>query len=154
MINMVLNDREFNENDLLAFEEKTGYKLPKDYIDFLQQYNGGYVEDDTCTYHNNGEQKFILTCMFGLATDEAYDLLNLFEIYKCRIPISCIPIGRDAGGNIVCLNLSNNRYGYIYFWDHEKELEYEDGEMTIDDLYYIADSFKGFLNSIQADEIN
>lgn len=89
--------------------------------------------------------------MFGLGSDD--DLISQFELYKSRIPSTCIPIGRDAGGNIVCLDLSDGNYGYVYIWDHEEELKYEEGTITIEDLYFIADSFKSFLNSIETDKI-
>ncbi|GAE94753.1 hypothetical protein JCM21714_3941 [Gracilibacillus boraciitolerans JCM 21714] len=89
--------------------------------------------------------------MFGLGAGD--DLLSQFDIYKKRIPNTCIPIGRDAGGNLVCLNLSKDRYGFVYFWDHEEELNYEEGKITIDDLYLIAETFNGFLSSIERDDL-
>ncbi|MBM7542021.1 SMI1/KNR4 family protein [Amphibacillus cookii] len=150
MINIVSN-KGFNENELIAFSEKIGYELPNDYIEFLRHHNGGYVKNSISTYYKNGEQKFILTSMFGLGSDD--DLINQFETYKNRIPNTCIPIGRDAGGNLVCLNLSEVKYGYVYFWDHEEEFKYEEGKIAINDLYFIADSFKEFLNSIERDSI-
>ncbi|RPF54169.1 SMI1/KNR4 family protein [Aquisalibacillus elongatus] len=151
MIN-ILSNKGFNENELVAFSEKVGYELPDDYIEFLRKHNGGYVEDSVSTYYRHGEQKFILTSMFGLGSED--DLFTQFESFKNRIPNTCISIGRDAGGNLVCLNLSQFKYGYVYFWDHEEELNYEDGKITINDLYFIADSFKDFLNSIERYTIN
>lgn len=149
MINIVSN-KGFNENKLIAFSEKIGYELPNDYIEFLRHHNGGYVKNSISTYYKNGEQKFILTSMFGLGSED--DLISQFETYKNRIPNTCIPIGRDAGGNLVCLNLSEGKYGNVYFWDHEEE-KYEDEKMTINDLYIIAETFKEFLNSIERDNI-
>jgi hypothetical protein len=150
IINIVSN-KKFNENKLVEFSNQVGYMLPKDYIDFLRKHNGGYVTDSVSTYYKNGKQKFILTSMFGLGVDD--DLINQFEIYKRRIPSTCIPIGRDAGGNLVCLNLSEINYGYVYFWDHEEELKFEEGTITIDDLYFIADSFQEFLNSVEKEKV-
>jgi hypothetical protein len=149
MIDIVSN-KAFNENELIAFSKKIGYKLPSDYIEFLRRYNGGYVKNSIGTYYKNGEQRFILTSMFGLGADD--DLISQLKTYKNRIPKTCIPIGRDAGGNLICLNLSEDKYGYVYFWDHEEELKYEEGKITIDDLYFIAGSFKEFLNSIERDK--
>lgn len=57
------------------------------------------------------------------------------------------------GGDLVCLNLSKDRYGYVYFWDHEEELNYDEGKMTINDLYLIAETFNEFLNSIKRDDL-
>jgi hypothetical protein len=150
MINIISN-KGFNKNELAFYLHEIGYNLPNDYIDFLRNHNGGYVTDSVCTYYKNGKQKFILTSMFGLGVDD--DLINQFEIYKRRIPGTCIPIGRDAGGNIVCLNLSESNYGYVYFWNHEEELKFEEGTITIDDLYFIADSFQEFLNSVEKEKV-
>ncbi|WP_249872820.1 SMI1/KNR4 family protein [Oceanobacillus saliphilus] len=150
MINIVSSEG-FNENDLITFSRKIGYELPKDYIEFLRHHNGGYVKNSISSYFKNGKQKFFLTSMFGLGSDD--DLLSRFETYKKRIPNTCIPIGRDAGGNLVCLNLSEDRYGYVYFWDHEEELNYEEGKITINDLYLITETFNEFLNSIERDDL-
>lgn len=150
MINIVSN-KGFNENELITFSNKIGYKLPNDYIGFLRHHNGGLVKDSISTYYKNGHQKFILTSMFGLESED--NLISQYERYKNRIPNTCIPIGRDAGGNLVCLNLSEDRYGHIYFWNHEEELKYEEGKITINDLYFIAETFNDFLNSIERDDI-
>lgn len=150
MINIVSNEG-FNENALITFSEKISYELPKDYVEFLRYHNGGYVKNSISSYFKNGKQKFILTSMFGLGSDD--DLLSQFETYKNRIPNTCIPIGRDAGGNLVCLNLSEDRYGYVYFWDHEEELNYEKGKIAINDLYFIAETFNEFLNSMERDDL-
>jgi len=118
---------------------------------FLKKYNGGYVEDAISNYHKNGEQKFLVTSLFGLGLESNLDLLSQLRMYENRVPFNCIPIGGDAGGNIVCLNLSSGKYGYIYFWNHEKEVEFELGKMTINDLYFIANSFTEFFNSLKKD---
>ena len=150
MITIVSNEG-FNEDNLITFSEKIGYELPKDYIEFLRHHNGGYVKNSISSYVKNGKQKFILTSMFGLGSGD--DLLSQFETYKKRIPNTCIPIGRDTGGNIICLNLSEDRYGYVYFWDHEEELNYDEGKITINDLYIIAETFNEFLNTIERDNM-
>ena len=146
----IISNKDFSEKRLAVFSNKISYKLPNDYIDFIRNHNGGYVTESVGTYYKNEKQKFILTSMFGLGADD--DLISQFKIYKRRIPSTCIPIGRDAGGNLICLNLSGSNYGYVYFWYHEEELNYKEGTITIDDLYFIADSFKKFLNSIENEE--
>lgn len=147
----IVSNKRFKEDDLILFSEKIGYDLPNDYIEFLRYYNGGYIKNSTSKYFNNGDQKFTLTSFFGLDVEE--DLIDQYEIYKNRIPETCIPIGRDAGGNIICLNLSENKYDYIYFWDHEEETNYEGREINVEDLYIIAESFNKFINSIESDNI-
>lgn len=151
MINIVSN-KGFHESKLISYSKKIGYKLPTYYVEFLQQHNGGYMKNSTSSYYKNGKHKFILTSMFGLGSED--DLISQFEQYKSRIPDSCIPVGRDAGGNLVCLNLSDDKYGNVYFWDHEEEFKYEDEEISINNLYIIAETFKDFLKSIKEDNMN
>lgn len=153
MINIISNNK-FVNRELVMFTKKVGYKLPDDYIDFLKKYNGGDVKNSFGMYYKNGKKKFILTLMFGLGVKSDEDLMRQFEIYINRIPTTCIPVGRDAGGNLICLHLSEDKYGYVYFWDHEEELEHEEDKMTINDLYFIADSFEKFLNSIKEDVLD
>lgn len=69
MINIVSNEG-FNENILFAFSKKNGFLLPKYYIEFLRHHNGGYVKNSISSYFKNGKQKFILTSMFGLGSDD------------------------------------------------------------------------------------
>ena len=47
------------------------------------------------------------------------------------------------------MNLSKDKYGNVYFWDHEEELMYEDGKITLNDLYIIAETFHEFVNSLE-----
>jgi len=150
MINIISN-KGFNEDELISFSKKVKFKLPNEYIKFLKQHNGGYVKDSIGIYHNNGKQRFILTSMFGLGTDD--NLFEQFEMYKNRIPNTTIPIGRDVGGNLVCLNLSGTDYGKVYFWEHEIEGKYDHETMTVHDLYFIAENFDTFLHSIMKDDI-
>jgi hypothetical protein len=124
-----------------------GATFPKEYISFLQKYNGGIPKQNVVTSEKAPD--FILTCFFGTDLEPIYDLFSCLKVYKGRIPNGCVPIARDAGGNLVVLNLSNNKYGYVFFWDHEEELMYEETGMDLDDLYFIAPSFNEFLNMIR-----
>lgn len=152
MIDFMPNENRFSRSKFDYFRDMLTNDLPKEYVDFLMKYNGGYVEDAVSVYHNNGEQKFLVTSLFGLGLESNLDLLNQLEIYKERVPLNCIPIARDAGGNIVCLNLSSDRYGNVYFWNHEKESDFELGKMTVNDLYFIANSFTEFFNTLEQDK--
>lgn len=65
------------------------------------------------------------------------------------MPNESIPIARTAGGDILCLNLGTEKYGHVFLWDHERELMFEEGKMTIDHLYHVAVSFNKFLDIIE-----
>jgi len=151
MINIDPSNSKFSNTELASFTKKIGYKLPNDYVKFLKKYNGGYVINSYSSYYKNGEQKFILNNIFGLGLESNTDLASQYKIFKDRIPNTCIPVARDVGGNLVVMNLSDKKYGYILFWDHEEELEVKKGNMTINSLYPIAHSFSDFLKTIELD---
>lgn len=45
--------------------------------------------------------------------------------------------------------MNTEKYGAIFLWDHDIELNFDKDEMGIQDLYYIASSFNEFLNMIK-----
>ena len=59
-----------------------------------------------------------------------------------------IPIADDPGGNAICLGMSGNERGKVYFWDHEMEAD-EGDEPTFENVYLVAESFASFLKSLK-----
>jgi len=143
------NSKRFSQKDLDELEKKVCASFPEEYVNFLRKYNGGEVEDNIIELPSGEIESFILSSFFGTRLEDINDLLSCYDTFESRIPKGSIPIGRDVGGNIVCLNLNRERYGYIFFWDHDIELEFEDNEMEIQDLYYVAPSFDDFLHMIK-----
>lgn len=143
----------FKKEKLVSFCDKIDHKLPRDYVDFLQLHNGGLVENCIGIYSNGLKRKtFMISSMFGLNVNVDDDLSTQLDVYRGRIPNNCIPVGRDAGGNLICLDLSKDGYGQVYFWNHEEEFEEEDaGTMTTAHLYHIAPSFDEYLNMIESE---
>ncbi len=147
MINIKATSRKFNKKRINNIENIIGATFPKEYISFLKKYNGGFPEENVVSSEKAPD--FILTSFFGTDLVTVDDISSCFKTFKGRIPDGCVPIARDAGGNLVVLNLSNSKYGYVFFWDHEEE----DARMKIDDLCLIAPSFNDFLNMIKLDNM-
>lgn len=150
MIDIKTHGSPIEEDDFKKFSSQIGYFFPDEYFLFLKDNNGGYLDNYVAEYQglNKLKSKFILAGFYGLGIDSNNDLRSKYELYNGRVPEGCVPIGYDVGGNQVCINLTTKNYGFIYFWDHENELE-EDN--SIESLYYIASSFNEFLNSIKED---
>ncbi|PFJ49589.1 SMI1/KNR4 family protein [Priestia megaterium] len=142
------NSKRFSQKDLNELEKKVCASFPEEYVNFLRKYNGGEVEDNIIELPSGEIESFILSSFFGTRLEDIDDLLSCYDTFEGRIPKGSIPIGRDVGGDIVCLNLNREKYGYIFLWDHDIELEFEDNEMEIQDLYYVAPSFDDFLHMI------
>ncbi|MCK8495886.1 SMI1/KNR4 family protein [Spirosoma sp. RP8] len=132
------------------FEEKINFKLPTDYESFLLVYNGGIPLKNR--FLINKLQGFdSIDLFFGLSLDK--DFLNLnyqLDYYEDRFPPGIIPIGEDPGGNYICLDANQGEnYGRIYFYDHEVENEYAQGNPTRNNLFLVAINFGEFLKSLQ-----
>ncbi|MEH7609006.1 SMI1/KNR4 family protein [Priestia megaterium] len=149
MIDIKSNAKRFNHKDLERVEKKVGASFPEQYINFLRKYNGGEVENSIVELPFEEIESFILSSFFGTRVEDINDIISCYDTFENRIPKGCVPIGRDVGGNIVCLNLNRKGYGYIFLWDHDIELEFEDNEMETQDLYYVAPSFDDFLQMIK-----
>ncbi|PEA35649.1 SMI1/KNR4 family protein [Priestia megaterium] len=143
------NSKRFSQQDLNELEKKVGASFPEEYVNFLREYNGGEVEDNIIELRSVEIESFNLSSFFGTRLEDINNLLSCYDTFESRIPKGSIPIGRDLGGNIICLNLNREGYGYIFLWDHDIELEFEDNEMEIQDLYYVAPSFEDFLQMIK-----
>lgn len=136
----------FDKNNYDEYINAINYVLPDSYIAFLKEHNGGSVNNCIGKFERNSTvETFLLTTMFGLNVHGSNDLLTSYYDFKNRIPDTCIPIGEDAGGNVCCLNLTEPNYGCVYYWDHDEE---HDEPITIDQLYFISDSFESFMESL------
>jgi hypothetical protein len=70
---------------------------------------------------------------------ETNDLQTKCRRYHRRIPHTMMPIGRDAGSNIILLGVHGEHYGRVYFLD----------QMTPRPIFEIAPSFEAFLDSFE-----
>ncbi|RPF54144.1 SMI1/KNR4 family protein [Aquisalibacillus elongatus] len=135
----------FNEKEFNNFQKELGINLPKEYIKFLKEYNGGIPELNIVELQNEEVKSFSVTEFFGVNNEKINDLKSQYETYKERIPSENIPICRAEGGNIVCLNIDN---GLISFWDHDTELLNENVS-SANSLLRVATNFEEFLSLME-----
>jgi hypothetical protein len=60
------------------------------------------------------------------------------------LPAGVILIGGDPGGNGICLVISGERRGQIWFWDHEREPSKPDWS----NMDLVAPSFDAFMRGL------
>lgn len=121
MISLNPNNK-INLNQLDKFNNKLSIKLPEDYVIFLKEYNGGQPEDNIVKLDFDKSSSFIITTFFGIETEEDIDDIQWhMKILEDRIPKGYIPIAGTEGGDIICMNLNSEGWGYIYLWVHEEE---------------------------------
>lgn len=133
---------------LLEMEQYIGVRLPEPYRRFLRAHNGGKPKPDCFTFKNRqGPYTGSMVDWFlSIHDGENSNFKDYYETYKVhqkRVPDRMVPIADDPGGNLVCISVSGDDAGAVYFWDHENEA---DGtEPSMDNMDLIADNFDEFL---------
>ncbi|MEH7068416.1 SMI1/KNR4 family protein, partial [Priestia megaterium] len=93
--------------DLESFERNHNITFPKDYRDFLIEYNGGYPDHS------------ILNIFYGIGS--MYDNLEKkLDIFDEILEIGFIPIADDPSGNQICIGINKEYLGQIYHWAHDE----------------------------------
>lgn len=142
-----------NEADIISeFEKLIANKLPLEYGEFLLNYNciafDGYVVFPTPEVYPKGKSSMV-DILFGFLPGDTYSLDENYYCYRGRMPSDLVPIASDPGGNIVCIAISGDFKGMIYFWDHEDEEVFDDGHCNDKNIYLIAKSFDEFIDSLE-----
>lgn len=134
-----------SESAIASLEKRLDIVLPSEYKEHILKYNGGYPNKECFDTQGGGRSKIHY---FYAIYDGKYSnfekSFNTFKVKEKRMLTHILPIAHDDGGNQICISIGDNDYGYIYFWDHEKETD----EPGYDNMYLIANSFNEFLDSL------
>ena len=133
--------------ELEAVCNELGVNLPDDYKDFLLEFNGGSPVPDAFPI-KGFEEVGTLQVFFGIDREiESSNLRWNFFQYRSRIPSDHLPIACSDTNDLICLSLSDNRYGSVIFWDSMTESSAD----TFRNIYEVADSFSGLLKLLYQD---
>lgn len=149
MIDLYKPGPPIKKDQLEAVEKTLGLTLPNDYKEQILHHNGGVFEAGSF-FCRNGFPACI-DWLYHVLPGDDNDIINCNEARAGRLPKGFVAIGPDPFGNEICINcLPGADYGKVYFWDHDREAEPEDGETpeTVDNYHLIADSFTEFLNGL------
>jgi hypothetical protein len=132
---------------LNEFETKIHIQLPSDYRHFLLKHNGGKPIPSFfwITPYEDGSS---VNRFYGLYNDPTSLSINTFigkENYG--IPESMLPIGDDGVGNYICIGISLENHGNIFFLDHELHPFHEPNSQ--EGITKLTDSFIEFLDSLK-----
>jgi hypothetical protein len=158
MIKITESEKNTSLEAIQTFEKKIGLLLPDDYKQHLLKYNGGRCEPDHFDFIENGKPSGSgIEWFLALHESESDSLEETYSIFKLedkRMPDKMIPIDNDGLGNLVCISCAEKDYGYVYFWDHENEVDYlEADDDDYSNLYFIAKSFTDFINGLRTIEL-
>lgn len=138
-------------NDINAFEEKYEVKFPEGYIDFLMKFNGGKPIPNCLEIVEKGKTSFVAVRAFlQISEDKNYSLEKFFQEFKIeekRLPSLLIPIGIDSFGNLFCISVNSENWGWVFFWDHEGEMwksDNKEGQLP-NNVYFVAKNIESML---------
>jgi len=128
---------------IIEFESKIGFKLPDDYVRFLQEVNGGVPRKRYSLFNVKELNREIpLDVLFGLEVNDAsFDLSKIYDEFSDDLLENSLIIGDDPGGGFIVLIANKG----IYYWDHTYYFEESSDEKNI---YFIANNFTEFINGL------
>jgi len=83
---------------------------------------------------------------------EHSNLEKYLVTYSERIPKNLFPIAHDPGGNLIVIGLSGTEQNKVYFWDHEREAD--DYEPDMSNVHLLANDFDEFLGLLHEIDID
>jgi len=145
--------KKLNEIVIMKFEEQFAIKLPNDYKEFMLENNGGIPEGewvfDFVEIGDTNSTSSVVRNFLVIYDEETNNTDSLNKSYQILrndgyLQPNIMPIGTDPGGDLICMSLSNESYGKIYFCNQELE-DPDTGYMI---LSQIAVSFVDFLDGL------
>ncbi|PFK28999.1 SMI1/KNR4 family protein [Bacillus cereus] len=145
MTKMLSENPKVSLQDIKQFEQECNVTLPKQYVDFLLEYNGGFPQESSFKISDN-EGESLVNKFYGIG-DMKSNLGKVFEVLEGEIPEDFISIANDPAGNEILLGVNGEFQGKVYFWIHDIEPEDE-----MDNMFILADSFVEFFNNLYESE--
>lgn len=128
---------------IAELEDKIGKKLPVEYVNFLERYNGGQPLENKFHIPDCDSDSLIDHFLgMGRPSEDIMDWIDELDDLAGRF----IPIGFDPGGNALILDYLD---GTIYYWDSARHFECSTDE---ENTYWIANSFGELMGSLSSAE--
>lgn len=145
MTKMLSENPKISLQDIKQFEQEYDIALPKQYVEFLIEYNGGFPQESGFKISDD-EGESLVNKFYGIG-DMKSNLGKVFEILEGEIPEDFISIANDPAGNEILLGVSGEYQGKVYFWIHDRVPEEE-----MDNMFILADSFSEFFDNLYESE--
>jgi len=143
--------RPLTEADINDLERYLGRRLPIAYKQFLLRYNGGRPTPEYFPIHGMPQNDFgAIHLFFGI--DRKIESSNIrwnADVMTDRLPSEYLPIACDNSGDLLCLALDGPSAGEVVFWDYYNEQS--SPNPGYENIYKVARSFEGFLESLCCD---
>lgn len=138
-------EQPLKDEDIMRLERRLDIKLPELYRDHLLKHNGGYP-NNACFSAEQGTGSCIhyFYAIYDGEYSNFYEYYFIYKVEQQRMPNNIIPVAYDESGNQICISVSGDDLGVVYFWDHEEETQ----PATYENLYKISDDFNDFLDKL------
>ena len=109
-----------SETAVSQFEALIGRKLPHVYLEFMTCFNGGSkpVKENFVVLETG--ERTMMSDFYSISEGGGGELYDEYVAMKDELPPSCLSVGRDIGGNKLCLVLEGPEQGQVLFYDHER----------------------------------
>lgn len=151
------------ENQIKKIETMYDINIPKDYREFLHNYDETFFENEV-TYKpietspwTTKEGTQVFEGFYGVTSEN--NLSDQIKGYLNRMPDCMIPIGESPGGNVICIGVRGSYIGKVYFWNHENEREAKimaEIDVASDDInsyweniHLVSETFLGFISGLE-----
>lgn len=156
MVTFSQTESPLNQTQIVEIEEYIGLTFPDEYKEHLLKNNGGQCSPNVFKFNENGNLTKSCVDWFLAIYEGEYDNLKKYiqsyKIEKKRLPLHILPIAHDPGGNLICISCNNEDEGFIYFWDHENEIDYfTSDDKDYSNLFFVAKSFNEFIYGLNED---
>ncbi len=140
--------------DIEKLESYVKLTFPSEYKEHLLTYNGGQCIPNIFEFSENNQITYSDIDWFLAIYEGEYDNLrkyiDLLKIESKRMPSHILPIAHDSGGNLICISCGEKDYGFIYFWDHENEIDYRFcDDYNYKNLHLICKDVNTFLKELK-----
>jgi hypothetical protein len=139
--------RPASDDSISSLERSRSIEVPPVYRAFLLEGDGARFRQHNeieGTWHGGVRELFSIED--PCASDRR--LKQALNVYHDRIPTEFLAIGDDLAGNLICIGVSGDCAGELFFWDHEMEAE-EGDPPTMENMERLAGSFSEFLGKIK-----
>ncbi len=133
--------------NILELQDEYSIKLPKEYVEFLQNYNGGIVEksdenkiliEDLSSYIN-------IDVLYGVETgSRTSDIRTWTTKFKEDLIAKSIIIGDEIMQGFIVM-ICEGEFTGVYYWDDSNQFEQSTDE---ENTYWIAEDFSSFIKHL------
>ncbi|EMR07148.1 SMI1 / KNR4 family protein [Bhargavaea cecembensis DSE10] len=133
--------------EINEIEEQYKVKLPNDYVEFLQEFNGGVIEknDENKVFIKDTSAYIHVDVLYGLQTgSRTSDIETWMNKFEDDLLEHAMIIGDDLMQGFIVL-ICEGEFEGVYYWDDSYQFDDSTDE---ENTYWIADSFSSFVKQL------